>query len=99
TREWSAYARQAAREARERVQKNMRKRRYGLTDMDYMQLEQIADMSTQFIFRMQRNIENPIIHFKNIVGKIAYMASLFLKLGYLAASVIGFGLIAHAIPR
>jgi hypothetical protein len=99
TREWSAYARQAAREARERVQKNMRKRRYGLTDMDYMQLEQIADMSTQFIFRMQRNIENPIIHFKNIVGKIAYIASIVMTVGYWAASAIGLALLADTISR
>lgn len=67
--------------------------------MDYLQLEEFGDMITQGIFQLQRNIENPIIHFKNIVGKIAYIASLFLKLGYLAASVIGFGLIARAIAR
>jgi hypothetical protein len=99
TREWSAYARQAAREARERVQKNMRKRRYGLTDADYMQLEQIADMSTQFIFQLQRNIENPIIHFRNIVGKIAYIASIVMTVGYWAASATGLGLLADTISR
>jgi ubiquinone biosynthesis protein len=94
-----AYARQAAKEARQRVRNSLRQRRWGLTDMDYLQLEEFGDMITQGIFQLQRNIENPIIHFKNIVGKIAYIASLFLKLGYLAASVIGFGLIAHAIAR
>ena len=56
-------------------------------------------MVTQGIFQLQRNIENPIIHFKNIVGKIAYIASLFLKLGYLVAALFGFGLIAGAIAR
>src|SRR6516162_598559 len=94
-----AYARQAAREARQRVQSGLRKRRWGLTDMDYLQLEEFGDMVTQGIFQLQRNIENPIIHFKNIVGKIAYIASLFLKLGYLVAALFGFGLIAGAIAR
>jgi ubiquinone biosynthesis protein len=94
-----AYAREAAREARQRVQSGLRKRRWGLTDMDYLQLEEFGDMVTQGIFQLQRNIENPIIHFKNIVGKIAYIASLFLKLGYLVAALFGFGLIAGAIAR
>jgi ubiquinone biosynthesis protein len=94
-----AYAREAAREARQRVQSGLRKRRWGLTDMDYLQLEEFGDMITQGIFQLQRNIENPIIHFKNIVGKIAYIASLFLKLGYLVAALFGFGLIAGAIAR
>ena len=48
---------------------------------------------------MQRNIENPIIHFRNIVGKIAYIASLFLKLGYVVGLAIGAGLIADAVAR
>ena len=40
-------------------------------------------MLTLFFFQLQRNIENRIFHFRNIVGKIAaYIASLFLKLGY-----------------
>jgi ubiquinone biosynthesis protein len=94
-----AYARQAAKEARQRVRDSLRKRRWGLTDMDYLQLEEFGDMITQGIFQLQRNIENPIIHFKNIVGKIAYIASLFLKLGYLVASVLGVGLVARAIAR
>lgn len=98
-REWSAYARVAARESRERVQKNLKKRSHGLTDMDYMQLEQLADMSTQFIFQLQRNIENPIIHFRNMVGKISYIASILMTVGYWAACAIGLGLLADTISR
>jgi ubiquinone biosynthesis protein len=99
TREWSAYAREAAKEARQRVQKNLKKRSRGLTDMDYMQLEQLADMSTQFIFQLQRNIENPIIHFRNIVGKISYIASILMTVGYWAAAAVGLGLLADTVSR
>jgi hypothetical protein len=56
-------------------------------------------MVTQFFFQVQRNIETPIIHFKNIVGKIAYVASLVLKLGYFVAAAIGIGLVTDAVAR
>jgi hypothetical protein len=46
-----------------------------------------------------RKIVIPFINLKNIVGKIAYIASLFLKLGYLVAALFGCGLIAGAIAR
>jgi hypothetical protein len=67
--------------------------------MDYLAMEQFGDMVTQFAFQLQRNIENPIIHFRNIVGKIAYIASLVAKLVYLVAAAIGIGLITDAISR
>src|SRR5215470_17692308 len=99
TKEWETYAKEAAKEARERVRKSFRERRRGLTDADYQNMEEFGDMITQFFFQVQRNIENPIIHFRNIVGKIAYIASLVLKLGYLIAAGIGLGLIANAVSR
>src|SRR5262249_2397886 len=99
TEEFMAYAQQAAKEARQRILSGLRKRRCGLTDMDYLQLEQFGDIITQGLFQLQRTIEPPIIHFKNIVGKIAYVTSLFLKLGYLVASVLGLCLIAGAIAK
>jgi predicted unusual protein kinase regulating ubiquinone biosynthesis (AarF/ABC1/UbiB family) len=97
--EFETYARQAGKEARERVKKNMKQRLRGPTDLDYLQMEEFADMITQFFFQVQRNIETPIIHFKNIVGKIAYIASLVLKLGYFVAAAIGVGLVADAVAR
>jgi len=93
------YAEHSAREARQRVLSGVRKRRWGLTNMDYLQLEQFGDVVIQGVFQLQRSIENPIIHFKNIVGKIAYVTSLFLKLGYLVTSVLGLCLIAATIAR
>ena len=71
--------RKSAKEARLRVQKSFRERRGGLTDMDYSTMEQFGDVFTQFFFQLQRNIENPIVQFRNIVGKIAYIASLLLS--------------------
>jgi predicted unusual protein kinase regulating ubiquinone biosynthesis (AarF/ABC1/UbiB family) len=97
--EFEIYAREAGKEARERVRKSLRQRLRGPTDLDYLQMEEFADMVTQFFFQVQRNVETPIIHFKNIVGKIAYIASLVMKLGYIAAAALGIGLIADAVAK
>jgi hypothetical protein len=99
TKEWEAYAKDAARAARRRVQKSFRERRRGLTDMDYLQLEEFGDVITQVVFQLQRNIENPIVRFRNIVGKIAYIASLVFRLGFLAAAIIGIGLMTDVISK
>ena len=99
TEEWENYAKDAAKSARRRVQKTFRQRRGGLTDMDYLQLEQFADTLNQLLFKLERNIENPIVHFRNIVGKISYIASLVLKLGYSAGAALGIGLITDFISR
>jgi hypothetical protein len=99
TKEWEAYFKEAGKEARLRVRKSLRQRLRGPTDSDYLAVEQFGDMVTQFVFQLQRNIENPILHFRNIVGKIAYIASLFLKLGYLVGVAVGLGLIADAVSR
>ena len=99
TKVWEAYGRGAAKEARTRVQKSMKQRLRGPTDADYMAMEQFGDMITQVGFQLQRNIENPIIHFRNIVGKIAYIASLVLKLGYLIGFAWGAALIADYVSR
>jgi len=97
--EYETYARQAGKEARERVKQSLRQRRWGPTDSDYLQLEEFGDVLAQSFFQLQRNIENPIFQFKNIVGKIAYIASLLLKLGYFVAAAMGIGLITGAVAR
>ena len=93
------YQRERAKAARKRVKDGLRQRMLGPTDMDYLQMEEVADMFTLFFFRLQRTVENPIIHFRNIVGKIAYIASLFLKLGYLIAIVIGISTFADTVSK
>jgi ubiquinone biosynthesis protein len=97
--EYETYARQAGKEARDRVKQSLRQRLCGPTDFDYLQLEEFGDMLAQSFFQLQRNIETPIFQFKNIVGKIAYIASLLLKLGYFVAAGIGIALITNAIAR
>jgi hypothetical protein len=52
---------------------------------------------TQVSFQLQRGIENPIIHFRNIVGKISYIASLFLKLAFLIVGTAGLGFVVNAV--
>jgi len=77
----------------------MWERRGGLTDMDYLKIEEFGDLITQMLFQMQRNIENPIIHFRNFVGKIAYITSLLLKLCFLVGASVGVGLIADVVAK
>jgi len=96
-RAYKEYVEQAAKEAGHRVRRSIKRRMLGPTDMDYLQIEQLTDSAAQFLFQLQRNIENPIIHFRNIVGKLAYIATVLLRLGYFAAAVIGAGLIADSV--
>jgi ubiquinone biosynthesis protein len=93
------YIEEAASEARQRVKKSIKKRLLGPTDMDYLQIEQLTDSATQLLFQVQRNIETPIIHFRNIVGKLAYIAMLLLRLGYIGAGAAAAVLIADAVSR
>src|SRR5204862_5200780 len=58
-----------------------------------------GDVLTQFLFRLQQNVENPIVRFRNIVGKIAYIVSLLLKVGVLVAGAFALGYIADAVSR
>jgi ubiquinone biosynthesis protein len=80
--EWQGYAKKAGKEARRRVRSAFQKRSNGLTSVDYLRVEQLADMANQFVFRLQRSIEDPIFHFKDTVGKIAYGISLLLRIVY-----------------
>jgi ubiquinone biosynthesis protein len=94
-REWSNYAKLAGKDAKKRVLSLARKRVYGPTDMDYIGIEQLADLANQFMFRLQHSVEDPIVHFRNIVGKIAYSLSMLLRVGYITLALIGLGLIAR----
>jgi hypothetical protein len=44
-------------------------------------------------------MEHPIIHFKNVVGKLAYIARLLLRSGYLLAAGLFAALLADAIAK
>jgi len=92
-------AKEAAKEARIRVKNGLKKRRYGLTDFDYAQIEEVGDMLRQLVFQLQQNIENPIIRFRNIVGKIAYIVSLMLKVSVMIAGTFALGYITDAVSK
>lgn len=97
--EYERYMRERAKEARLRVKDTWRKRWRGQNDMDYLQMEELGDALTLLFFQLQRNVETPIVHFRNIVGKIAYIASLFLKLGYLIGLGFAGALIANFVSK
>jgi hypothetical protein len=97
--EYEHYLRNAASEARRRVQRKVRTRRTGLTDQDYLQLEELADAADQFFFRLQRRAEDPTVRFRNIVGKFSYSALLVLRLGYLVVAALGTALLMDTVSR
>ncbi len=97
--EYKAYLRQSAREARRRMQRKIRSRLAGPTSMDYLQFEQLVDTANQFLFQLQRNMEHPVIHFKNVIGKLAYIARLLLRSGYLVAVGLLAVLLADSVSK
>ena len=97
--EYRAYAKIAAKDAREHARKDGRKWSSGPTDLDYLALEQVADSASQFIYRFRRNVEDPFVQFRNIVGKISYTVTVLLRLGYLAVAVAGIAAVADAISK
>ena len=44
-------------------------------------------------------MEDPIVHFRNMVGKIAYSLSMVLRLAYLAVAVVGIGVVADFVAQ
>jgi predicted unusual protein kinase regulating ubiquinone biosynthesis (AarF/ABC1/UbiB family) len=98
-REFKGYARRAGKEARRRVRKQVEKRLTGPTRMDYLGIEQLADIVSQFAFRLQRRVEEPILNFRHVVGKIAYSLSILMWLAYLMIFAVGIGLIANFISQ
>jgi ubiquinone biosynthesis protein len=97
--EYKAYIRVASKEARRRMKRRIHNRLAGPTDGDYLAMEQFGDMANQFMFKLQRGVEDPIIHFKNVVGKISYIARLLLRLGYLIAVGFGIALLSDTISK
>jgi hypothetical protein len=97
--EFKQYARKAGKEARRRVVKYMQKRLTGPTGTDYLGIEQLGDTVNQFAFKFQRRVEDPILNFRNVVGKIAYSLSVLMRIAYLMVFVVGVGLITDLISE
>jgi ubiquinone biosynthesis protein len=97
--EYGAYAKVAAKNAREHARNSGRKWRNGLTDTDYFALEQVADSAGQFLYKFRRGVEDQLVHFRNIAGKLSYTVTVLLRLGYLAVAVVGIAALATAISK
>jgi ubiquinone biosynthesis protein len=95
--EYGAYAKVAAKNAREHARNSGRKWHSGLTDMDYLALEQVADSAGQFLYKFRRGVEDPLVHFRNMAGKISYAAALLLRLGYIAVAAAGLAVLAEEL--
>ena len=97
--EWKQYALLAGKDARGRVRRSLEKRLNGPTRIDFLKIEQFADMANQLMFRLQRNAEDPIFQFKNTVGKIAYGVSTLLGIVYTVGVLISIALIVDFVAQ
>lgn len=97
--EYRAFLRQISREARHRMRRRLRERLTGPTDADYLALEELGDLASQFMFKVQRNVEEPILQFRAVVGKIAYIVRLLMRLGYLVTAVLGIAVLSDSIAK
>lgn len=97
--EYRAFLRQISREARHRMRKRLRERLTGPTDADYLALEELGDLASQFMFKVQRNVEEPILQFRAVVGKIAYIVRLLMRFGYLVTAVLGIAVVSDSIAK
>jgi predicted unusual protein kinase regulating ubiquinone biosynthesis (AarF/ABC1/UbiB family) len=95
--EWKRYAQQAGKEARKRVQRAIEKRLNGPTGIDYLRIERLTDIVNQFMFRLQRSVEDPIFEFKETVGKIAFGIATVLRLAYAAGILVALALVAEFV--
>jgi hypothetical protein len=97
--EWKSYAKVAGKDARKRVQRAIKRRVNGPTGVDYLRIEALADTINQFFFRVQRNVDDPVFHFRQTVGKLAFGISTVLRLAYSAAVLFGLAVIADYVAR
>jgi hypothetical protein len=58
-----------------------------------------VDMAAQFMFRLQRNVDDPIFQFKNTVGKIAYGLSTLLSIAYTVGVLVSIALVVEIVAE
>ncbi len=84
--EYQRYFEKLGRRAKKRVSKAWNKRvQKGLTNKDYMQVEEMLRMGNQIIARLQHILDTPQHNFASVIGKAAYGVSMGLK-----ALILGF---------
>jgi predicted unusual protein kinase regulating ubiquinone biosynthesis (AarF/ABC1/UbiB family) len=98
--EWKGYTERVGKNARRRTENHVRKRLFdGPTRNDFWQIEQIADTVSQVYFRNRRTIGEPVVQFRNILGKTAYVMSVGLRLFFVVTAVYGGALVAEFIAH
>ena len=86
--EYQRYFNKLGRRAKKRVTKATRKRmRKGLTNKDYMQIEDMIRMGNQIIARLQHILDTPQHNFASVIGKAAYGVSVGLKMAVVGLTV------------
>ena len=98
--EWKDYVTIVGKDARERFTTQAQKRLAGgPTRGDYLQIERAADLASQSFFRFQRDVAEPVVEFKNTLGKIAYIMSVGVQLTCVALAAFGLIVIAEFIAE
>jgi predicted unusual protein kinase regulating ubiquinone biosynthesis (AarF/ABC1/UbiB family) len=93
--EYRRYYQEAGDRARRRVRRAIKKRlKKGLTNSDYMQLEEMWRMGNQIMGRLQHALDLPQFSFSSMVGKMAFGVSTLLKLVAAGCAVYLVALIA-----
>jgi ubiquinone biosynthesis protein len=90
-REWKSYAKTAGTATRGNIQNMIRKRFSGPGKIEYLSYDRAFDVARRFVSRLGLDADNPVVHFKNVAGKISYVTSVLMRvgsLGIVAAAVI-----------
>lgn len=100
-REHRKYNKQAGKRARKRVNRTVRKRLFGgLTDMDYLRIEQLMQMGNRFIYLAQRVLDTPPFRYGLMISKLAdavLHAYKEIRFVVWASILLFFGMIAYRL--
>lgn len=100
-REHHKYNKKAGKRARKRVNRTVRKRLFGgLTDKDYLRVEQLMQMGNRFIYLAQRVLDTPPFRYGLLISKAAYaVIQIFKEIRFVALSLAALflGVIAYRL--
>jgi ubiquinone biosynthesis protein len=81
--EWKTYARTAGGATRRSIQDLIRKRFGGAAKKDYLRYDQAVDVAGRFLSKVRLGVDNPVVHLRNVAGKISDVTSLLMQIGSL----------------
>jgi hypothetical protein len=80
-REHRKYNKSAGKRSRKRVRRAVHKRLFGgLTNPDYLRVEQLMEMGNRIMYLLQRHLDTPPYRFSLLIGKAVYAVSLAFRL-------------------